>query len=100
MNDLSNNSANTGMEQNKQKNTRLLMGIVTGASRSKTVSVLVRRYVKHQLLGKVITKSKKYHAHDELDQYKVGDLVEISEGRPVSKTKAWYVVRLVGDASS
>jgi small subunit ribosomal protein S17 len=83
-------------EKDVKKNTRLLIGIVVGATRSKTVSVLVRRYVKHQLVGKIITKSKKYHAHDESDQYKVGDVVEISEGRPVSKTKSWYVVRLLG----
>jgi small subunit ribosomal protein S17 len=83
-------------EKDVKKNTRLLIGIVVGATRSKTVSVLVRRYVKHQLVGKIITKSKKYHAHDESDQYKVGDVVEISEGRPVSKTKSWYVLRLLG----
>jgi small subunit ribosomal protein S17 len=88
-----NSSADLDPGKSVEKNTRLLTGIVVGASRSKTVSVLVRRYVKHQLFGKIVTKSKKYHAHDELDQYNVGDMVEISEGRPISKTKAWYVVR-------
>jgi small subunit ribosomal protein S17 len=47
------------------------------------------------LYGKIIGRSRKYHAHDEKNEYKIGDVVEIAEGRPVSKTKAWVVTRLV-----
>jgi small subunit ribosomal protein S17 len=99
MSQVLSDSMNAPANKDVKKNTRLLTGTVVSDIRSKTVSVLVRRYVKHQLLGKVITKSKKYHAHDEHDKYKVGDVVEISEGRPVSKTKAWYVVRLLSDSN-
>lgn len=84
--------------QAPQKNTRTLIGRVVSDKRAKTVTVLVERRVKHELYGKIVAQSRKYHAHDEKDEYKVGDLVEIAEGRPVSKTKAWYVTRLVEKA--
>ncbi|WP_420227084.1 30S ribosomal protein S17 [Pigmentiphaga litoralis] len=74
---------------------RALTGRVTSDKMNKTVTVLVERRVKHPLYGKIIVRSNKYHAHDETNQYKTGDLVEISETRPVSKTKAWTVVRLL-----
>jgi small subunit ribosomal protein S17 len=61
----------------------------------KTVTVLVERKVKHELYGKYYSMSKKYHAHDETDQLKIGDTVEISESRPLSRTKSWVVTRLV-----
>lgn len=75
--------------------TRRLVGRVTSSKMNKTVTVLVERRVKHPLYGKYIVRSKKYHAHDERDQYKEGDLVEIAECRPLAKTKAWTVTRLV-----
>jgi small subunit ribosomal protein S17 len=74
---------------------RTLVGRVTSSKMNKTVTVLVERKVKHPLYGKYIARSKKYHAHDETNQYKEGDMVEIIEGRPISKTKAWTVVRLL-----
>ena len=61
----------------------------------KTVTVLVERRVKHPLYGKIVVRSNKYHAHDETNEYNVGDLVEIEEARPISKTKAWIVTKLV-----
>jgi small subunit ribosomal protein S17 len=61
----------------------------------KTVTVLVERKVKHPVYGKVMTRSKKYHAHDEKNEFREGDLVEIVECRPLSKTKAWRVTRLL-----
>ena len=61
----------------------------------KTVTVLVERKVKHPLYGKFMTRSKKYHAHDEKNEFHEGDLVEIEECRPLSKTKAWRVTQLV-----
>jgi small subunit ribosomal protein S17 len=79
-------------------NTRTLIGRVVSDKRAKTVTVLVERRTAHELYGKIVAKSRKYHAHDEKGEYKMGDLVEISETRPVSKTKAWAVTRLVEKA--
>ena len=58
----------------------------------KTVTVLVERKVKHPLYGKIIRRSKKYHAHDEGNEFKPGDTVRIEETRPISKTKTWKVL--------
>jgi small subunit ribosomal protein S17 len=80
------------------KNRRTLVGRVVSDKRAKTVTVLVERRVKHELYGKIVGKSSKYHAHDEANTYKMGDLVEISESRPLSKTKNWVVTRLVEKA--
>lgn len=74
--------------------TRTLTGRVTSNKMQKTVTVLVERRVKHPVYGKYVVQSKKYHAHTE-DQFNEGDLVEIQEGRPISKTKSWYVSRLL-----
>ncbi len=81
------------MSLNKQ--TKTLVGRVVSDKRDKTVTVKVDRKVKHELYGKIIVRSSKYHAHDELNQYKLGDTVLISESRPISKTKSWKVVNLV-----
>ena len=72
-----------------------LVGRVVSDKMDKTVTVLIERRVTHPLYAKVVKRSKKYHAHDETNQYKEGDLVEIKSTRPVSKTKAWVVSRLV-----
>lgn len=82
----------------KAKNTRTLVGRVVSDQRSKTVTVLIERRTKHELYGKIVARSSKYHAHDETNEYKIGDVVEISETRPISKTKAWVVTRLVEKA--
>ena len=80
------------------KNTRTLVGQVVSDKRSKTITVLVERRVTHELYGKIVARSRKYHAHDEKGEYKMGDLVEIAEGRPISKTKSWVVTKLVKKA--
>jgi small subunit ribosomal protein S17 len=80
------------------KNTRTLVGKVVSDKRSKTVTVLIERRAAHELYGKIVAKSRKYHAHDEKGEYKMGDVVEIAEGRPISKTKSWTVTRLVEKA--
>ena len=80
------------------KNKRTLVGRVVSDKRNKTVTVLVERRTPHELYGKIVAQSRKYHAHDEKGEYKMGDVVEITEGRPISKTKAWYVTRLVEKA--
>ena len=85
--------------QAAEKNTRTFVGRVVSDKRAKTVTVLVERRAAHELYGKIVAKSRKYHAHDEKGEYKMGDVVEISEGRPISKTKSWTVTRLVEKAS-
>jgi len=80
------------------KNQRKLVGRVVSDKRAKTVTVLVERRVTHDLYGKIVGKSRKYHAHDEKGEYKTGDMVEIAESRPISKTKSWVVTRLVQKA--
>jgi small subunit ribosomal protein S17 len=80
------------------KNTRTLVGRVVSDKRAKTVTVLIERRNAHELYGKIVARSSKYHAHDENNEAKIGDLVEISEGRPISKTKSWTVTKLVEKA--
>jgi small subunit ribosomal protein S17 len=80
------------------KNQRKLVGRVVSDKRAKTVTVLVERRVTDELYGKIVGRSRKYHAHDEKGEYKMGDMVEIAEARPISKTKSWVVTRLVQKA--
>jgi small subunit ribosomal protein S17 len=82
----------------KEKTVRTLVGKVVSDKRSKTITVLIERRTKHELYGKIVAKSSKYHAHDENNEFKNGDVVEISESRPISKTKAWVVTKLVQKA--
>lgn len=77
---------------------RTLIGKIVSDKRSKTVTVLVERRVKHALYGKIVAKTGKYHAHDEKEEFHLGDVVEITESRPLSKTKNWMVTRLVEKA--
>ncbi len=76
-------------------NKRILTGRVVSDKMNKTVTVLVERRVKHELYGKYLTLSKKYHAHDEKNEFHEGDTVTIEECRPLAKTKSWRVVKLV-----
>ena len=75
-------------------NTRTLTGRVVSDKMDKTVTVLVERQVMHPVIGKVVSRTKKYHAHDEANDAKVGDKVVIEECKPISKTKAWKVARV------
>ncbi|GIX27524.1 30S ribosomal protein S17 [Pelomicrobium sp. G1] len=86
------------MSEEQAKRRRTLMGRVVSDKMDKTVTVLVERRVKHPLIGKVITRSKKYHAHNENNEAREGDLVEIEECRPISKTKSWRVTKLLEKA--
>ena len=79
-------------------NKRQLTGRVVSDKMQKTITVLVERRVRHALYGKIITRSSKYHAHDEANECKEGDLVTIEECRPIAKTKAWRVIQLVEKA--
>ena len=81
--------------QETVKRQRTLSGKVVSDKMKKTVVVMVERRVKHPVLGKVIMRSARYKAHDETNQYKMGDSVEIAEARPISRDKSWVVTRLI-----
>ena len=87
------------MTEAKKSLKRTLVGKVVSDKRTKTVTVLVERRVIHPIYGKIMIKSSKYHAHDENNEYKLGDTIEITESRPLSKTKNWVATRLVQKAA-
>lgn len=70
-------------------------GVVTSDAMDKTVTVSVERRFPHPLYGKAVKRTKRYHAHDENNEYRVGDTVRITETRPLSKTKRWRVIELM-----
>ena len=74
---------------------RVLTGVIVSDKTDKTVVVNVERKVKHPLYGQIIRRSKKYHAHDEANEYKAGETVRIEETAPISKLKTWKVVERV-----
>ena len=75
---------------------RVLTGLIVSDKGDKTVVVNVERKVKHPLYGKIIRRSKKYHAHDEANEFKAGETVRIEETAPISKLKTWRVIDRVG----
>ena len=79
-------------DRNRRK---VRVGVVVSDKSDKTVVVKVERRLPHPLYGKAVARTKKYHVHDEKNEYKVGDTVRIVETRPLSKTKRWRVVGLV-----
>lgn len=83
------------MNEEVSKVRRALTGRVVSDKRQSTVTVLVERRVKHELYGKIIKRSAKYHAHVEHGEATMGDLVEIEECRPISKTKTWRVAKVL-----
>jgi small subunit ribosomal protein S17 len=88
------------MTEAKKSLKRTLIGKVVSDKRAKTVTVLIERRVKHELYGKIVAKTSKYHAHDEKGEYKLGDVIEITESKPISKTKNWIATRLVEKAAA
>jgi len=75
---------------------RMLQGVVVSDKNAKTVVVKVERRFTHPVMGKTVRRSKKYHAHDESGEFKVGDIVRIRECRPISKQKSWEVIGRAG----
>jgi small subunit ribosomal protein S17 len=71
---------------------RVLQGVVVSDKNTKTVVVQVERRYTHPLLKKTVRRTKKFHAHDENDTFKVGDIVRIEESKPISKNKRWVVL--------
>ena len=86
-------------EEVQNKTRQRMVGRVVSTARAKTVAVLVERRVAHPLYGKIVTKSRKFHAHCKDPAVALNDIVEIEECRPISKTKTWKVVRLVAKAA-
>jgi len=74
---------------------RILIGTIVSDKTDKTVVVKVERKVKHPMYGKIIRRSKKYHAHDEDNAFKAGEVVRIEETAPISKLKSWRVIERV-----
>ena len=90
------NSETAGAEKAPERNSRKTrVGTVSSDKSNKTVTVVVERRAAHAYYGKQVTSTKKYHAHDEKNEYRVGDVVRIVETRPLSKTKRWRVVELI-----
>ena len=75
---------------------RILSGIVISSNLNKTITVNVTRRIKHKLYKKIIRQTKKYHAHDENNEFNVGDTVSIIESKPISKLKKWKAVANTG----
>ena len=78
---------------------RILSGIVISSNLNKTITVNVTRRIKHKLYKKIIRQTKKYHAHDENNEFNVGDTVSIIESKPISKLKKWMVISNTGAKS-
>ena len=78
---------------------RILSGVVVSSGSNKTITVDVTRRIKHKLYKKIIRKTKKYHVHDENNEFNVGDTVSIIESKPISKLKKWIVISNTGDIS-
>ena len=82
-----------------EKRTRVATGKVVSNKMDKTITVLVERRKKHPVYGKYMTRSSKIHAHDETNQCAIGDTVTVAESRPISKSKTWKLVEVVGSAT-
>jgi small subunit ribosomal protein S17 len=96
--ETSNATAGSETAATRKPLVQTVTGRVVSDKMNKTVTVLVERRAKHPIYGKVVIKSNKYHAHDESNECKAGDLVEIQATRKLSKTKAWRVLRVVEKA--
>ncbi len=78
---------------------RILSGTVVSSNSSKTIVVNVTRRIKHKLYKKIIRRTKKYHAHDEKNEFNIGDVVSIIESKPISKLKKWIAISNDGESS-
>jgi len=87
-------------DQDVSKSKSTVMGTVVSDKMNKSITVLIERRVKHPVYGKYMTRSSKLHVHDENNESRAGDKVEIVECRPMSKTKAWNLVRVVQRATA
>jgi small subunit ribosomal protein S17 len=88
-------TAETTGQSLAEKTARSLEGRVVSSKMNKTITVMIERRVRHALYGKIITRRTKLHAHDEMNESKEGDLVQIEECRPLSRTKSWRLVKVL-----
>lgn len=95
MSDTENATETAGAQEHQRARRKTRIGTVVSDKMQKTVVVLVERRYAHPLYGKRVTRSKKYHAHDENNEYHEGDLVRIMETRPLSKLKRWRVLEVL-----
>ena len=86
------------MSENARNNRRVIQGIVSSGRMAKTITVEIERVFKHPKYKKYIRRHSKIHAHDENNEAAIGDTVEVMECRPLSKTKRWRLLRVVGRA--
>lgn len=77
------------------KNIKIIQGKVISDKMQKSIIVAIKRFIKHPLYGKFIKRTTKLHVHDENNDSHIGDIVEISECRPISKTKSWKMIRII-----
>lgn len=91
--------AEEAMEQTDRARRKVRQGTVVSDRMDKTVVVAVERRTAHPLYGKMITRTKKYHAHDEENDAREGDTVRIAETRPLSRTKRWRIVEILERAT-
>ncbi len=84
----------------EEKTQRLVTGRVTSDKMDKTITVVVERKVKHPLYGKYLSRRSKLHAHDENNECKIGDLVQVVECRPISRSKSWRLVKVIESPAS
>lgn len=87
--------ATATVDENGRASRKSRTGVISSDKCDKTVTVVIERRFPHKLYGKGVKRSKKYHAHDENNEYQVGDTVRIMETRPLSKTKRWRVIELI-----
>jgi small subunit ribosomal protein S17 len=83
----------------QQETNRTLTGRVISDKMEKSITVLVERRVKHPIYGKFITRSTKVHAHDENNECQIGDTVTVEQCRPLSKSKTWRLLRIIGQSN-
>ncbi|WP_041574938.1 30S ribosomal protein S17 [Candidatus Palibaumannia cicadellinicola] len=81
-----------------KKNIRIKQGRVVSNKMDKSIVVAIERIIKHPIYGKYIKRTTKIHAHDENNACNIGDLIEIKECRPISKTKSWILIRIIEKA--
>jgi len=78
---------------------RTIQGVVTSSAGDKSATIMIERRIKHPLYGKIIKRSTKLHVHDENNECNKGDVIQVEECRPMSKTKSWKLVKIVEKAS-
>lgn len=96
---MSDHNESTAVEEKVQSNSRTAVGRVMSNKMEQSATVQVERRIKHPIYGKYMRRSKKYHVHDEKNELNIGDLVQIKECRPLSKTKSWTLDKVLTAAA-